>query len=136
MAAWSVAAAPARSRDVLRRWFDVLPTATCATATGQLEVSVEYLVCGKDGDESEPATPAAPTAYNRKTREKCAQRDQHWEFVRGPCDVVFDAGKQAEKDATYFLEKRDAQDNRIGWKLTRAGQRHVAAALAATMVSA
>ena len=35
---YSVAAAPARSRDVLRRWFDVLPTATCATATGQLDI--------------------------------------------------------------------------------------------------
>lgn len=48
---------------------------------------------------------------------------------------VANFAQNMKKDSTYFLEKRDSQDQRVGWKLTRAGQRHVAAALAATMAS-
>lgn len=49
---------------------------------------------------------------------------------------VANFAQNMKKDSTYFLEKRDGQDQRVGWKLTRAGQRHVAAALAATMAPA
>jgi len=49
---------------------------------------------------------------------------------------VANFAQNMKKDSTYFLEKRDAQDNRVGWKLTRAGQRHVAAALSASMATA
>jgi hypothetical protein len=49
---------------------------------------------------------------------------------------VANFAQNMKKDSAYFLEKRDSQDQRIGWKLTRAGQRHVAAALAASMATA
>lgn len=49
---------------------------------------------------------------------------------------VANFAQNMKKDSTYFLEKRDGQDQRLGWKLTRAGQRHVAAALSASLATA
>ena len=49
---------------------------------------------------------------------------------------VANFAQNMKKDSAYFLEKRDAQDQRVGWKLTRAGIRHVAAALANSLASA
>ncbi|MBL4848636.1 MAG: hypothetical protein JKY65_24200 [Planctomycetes bacterium] len=49
---------------------------------------------------------------------------------------VANFAQNMKKDGAYFLEKRDPQDQRIGWKLTRSGQRHVTAILANSFATA
>ncbi|KAH8050481.1 hypothetical protein JL720_15337 [Aureococcus anophagefferens] len=94
---YHVAVANDRRSATHRAFYDVLPSKGCHHATGQLEVSLDYAVLGKDGDEAEPGTPAkASAASNKEKRESLARTDKHWAFCRGPCDVVFNAEHPAE----------------------------------------
>ncbi|KAH8071074.1 hypothetical protein JL721_4505 [Aureococcus anophagefferens] len=94
---YHVAVANDRRSATHRAFYDVLPSKGCHHATGQLEVSLDYAVLGKDGDEAEPGTPAkASAASNKEKRESLARTDKHWAFCRGPCDVVFNAEHLAE----------------------------------------
>ena len=63
---YHVAVANDRRSATHRAFYDVLPSKGCHHATGQLEVSLDYAVLGKDGDEAEPGTPAKASAASNK----------------------------------------------------------------------
>ena len=57
------------------------------------------------------------------------KRSIHTEWLRQLAEEydaynVANFAQNMKKDGAYFLERRDGQDQRRGWKLTRAGMRH------------
>ena len=69
------------------------------------------------------------------------KRTIHTEWLRQLAEAydaynVANFAQNMKKDGAYFLERRDAQDQRLGWKLTRAGLRHAEVLLENVLASA